>query len=197
MDEKKRFNPENAHLLYNEERRITLPPERVIGYLRVKQNDEVADLGAGNGYFTIPLAQMVSKTVTAVDIEPRMLAMLQENAEREKVGNIQCVQSDLESIPFGDRSFDKVLIAFVIHEVEDPDKVLVEVRRLLKPGGIVLMTEWEAAVTWGGPPSDERIPSGALMAAAGRNGFAAERIRLSPARYAIKAYAKNTKSNPE
>lgn len=194
LSEEKRFNPENAHLLYSEDRRMALPPERVIEYLRVKKDEEIADLGSGNGYFTIPLARMINKTITAVDIEPRMLTMLKENAEREKVTNIQCIQSDLESLPFSDEAFDKVLIAFAIHEVTNPEKVLMEIRRILKPDGILLLTEWEAAETWGGPPSNERISSDTLMAAAGRNGFSAERIRLNPAQYAIRAYIKSQRS---
>ncbi|WP_241536016.1 class I SAM-dependent methyltransferase [Indiicoccus explosivorum] len=191
MNGKKRFNPDNAHLLFSEERRASLPPEQVLRYLKVKREDEVADLGAGNGYFTIPLARLTDRVVQAVDIEPRMLAMLKENAEREQVGNIRFIESDLEALPLEDSSADKVLTTFAIHEVGDPEKMLQEIRRILKPGGMLLLTEWEEVEMREGPRKSQLIPSGKLLAAVSRSGFAAERIRLNSAQYALRAYVKN------
>ncbi|MFS0753051.1 hypothetical protein [Oceanobacillus sp. 1P07AA] len=51
----KKFNLDKAHKLVSEERKALLPPDKIIEYLEVEANDVVADLGAGNGYFTIPI----------------------------------------------------------------------------------------------------------------------------------------------
>lgn len=59
---KKRFNPNKAELLYSEERRAMLPVEEVIQHLNLSNEDTVADLGAGNGYFTLPVAKKLKAT---------------------------------------------------------------------------------------------------------------------------------------
>ncbi|MFZ3579786.1 class I SAM-dependent methyltransferase [Virgibacillus sp. DJP39] len=61
-------------------RKDLLPPDKVLEHLNLNFNDTVADLGAGNGYFTIPIAKSTRDLVYAVDIEPKMLEMLKVNA---------------------------------------------------------------------------------------------------------------------
>ncbi|MEK4671287.1 MULTISPECIES: class I SAM-dependent methyltransferase [unclassified Niallia] len=65
--------------------------------LELEEFENVADLGAGNGYFTLSLTKK-SKMVYAVDIEPRMLKLLMERAEKENISNIRYVESNLEDI---------------------------------------------------------------------------------------------------
>lgn len=52
-----RFDPEKASLLLNPERKEKLPPDQILALLELKKGDIVADLGSGNGFFTIPIAQ--------------------------------------------------------------------------------------------------------------------------------------------
>ena len=80
----KRFNPEKANVLMSADRMELLPPDKIIGHLVIKSSDTIADLGAGNGYFAIPMAQSRKQFVYAVDIEPKMLEMLKENARDAK-----------------------------------------------------------------------------------------------------------------
>lgn len=70
-----------------------------------------------------------------------MLTMLKEIAEKEEIGNIRYIESDLENIQLNDHTVDKVMAAFVIHEVPDPAKALREVKRILKPDGKFLLIE--------------------------------------------------------
>lgn len=125
----------------------------------MKSDDTVADLGAGVGYFTIPIAKH-SDHVVAVDIEPKMLEMLKENANHEQITNIEYRVSDLEHIQLEDNTVDKIIVAFVLHEVPNLDQALNEIKRILKPGGKGLILEWEAVEMEAGPPLHERIPSG-------------------------------------
>ncbi len=73
----KRFNPDRAHVLASSDRKKRLPPEEVIDHLDIRSSDIIADLGAGTGFFTIPIAKQAQR-IQAVDIEPRMLEMLKQ-----------------------------------------------------------------------------------------------------------------------
>lgn len=76
-----RFKPEKAEKLLDPKRRELIPPDKVMEILDVQKSDIVADLGAGNGYLTIPLAEQTGEVVYAVDIEPKMLELLKARAE--------------------------------------------------------------------------------------------------------------------
>ncbi|WP_226577810.1 class I SAM-dependent methyltransferase [Halobacillus litoralis] len=182
----KRFNPEKAQKLLSEERRERMNPERLMDQLGLEEGEVTADLGAGNGFFTIPFAKRTSTTVYAVDIEPKMLEMLKERADQEELDNIHYVVSDLEKIDVADQSVTKVMVSFVIHEVGDVKQVLDEIKRITRPGGEVMFIEWEAVETESGPPLDHRISSGALMEILSENGFSPEFISISPENYAVK-----------
>ena len=182
-----RFNPDDADKLLSTKRKELLPPHKVIEILDISTDDIVADLGAGNGYFTIPIAKGTKKTVYAVDIEPKMLGMLKDNAVKEQIKNIEYVVSDLENIQLDKNLVNKVFIAFVIHEVPNIVKALTEIKRILKPGGQLLLLEWEAVETEIGPPFHERIPSEKMGEILRENGFEIEITHLNSAIYAIKA----------
>ncbi|MFZ3578932.1 class I SAM-dependent methyltransferase [Virgibacillus sp. DJP39] len=183
----KRFNPEHAHKLMSDERKVLLPPNKIIEYLKLDPDDIVADLGAGNGYFTIPIATGTNNTVHAVDIEPKMLDMLKEYAAKEQLDNINYVVSDLEDIQLVDSSVNKVIVSLVIHEVANLETALTEIKRILKPGGELLMIEWKAVDTESGPPLHERISSEKMLELLNTMNFEAEVIDLNPKHYAVKA----------
>lgn len=189
--ENKRFNPKNADKLMSKERTDKLQPEKLIEYLEVSKEDSIADLGAGPGAFTIPLAKLTSKPVYAVDIEPEMLKKLNENAEAENLENIKLLQSDLESINLPDESVTRVLNTFVIHEVGDINNTINEMKRILTPGGILLLVDWEAVETESGPPLEIRIPSQEMERILKENGFEAELMYSGPENYAVKAIKKD------
>lgn len=184
----KRFNPEKANVLMNADRKELLPPDKIIGHLNIKSNDTIADLGAGNGYFAIPMAKNAER-VYAVDIEPKMLNMLKENAEQEQLRNIRYVESDLDQIQLDDNLVNSVMISLVLHEVPNIDKTLSEIKRILKPDGQMLVIEWEAIQTESGPPLHHRISSNEMVTILKRNGFDVEVSPLSPY-YAVKATVK-------
>ena len=183
----KQFDPGKAEVLFSEERRTLLPTEAVLQHLKLNSADAVADLGAGNGYFTIPMAKKVDGPVYAVDIEPKMLALLKERAAKEGLGNVEYIVSDLENIPLSEGSVDKVMAAFVIHEVPDVAKAIHEAKRVLKPGGTLMIVEWEKVETAVGPPLEDKISSQEMAELLGQNGFIPEVVRLNDRHYAAVA----------
>ncbi|MCM3571395.1 class I SAM-dependent methyltransferase [Neobacillus mesonae] len=179
-----RFKPEKAEKLLDPKRQELIPPNKVIEILEIQVSDIVADLGAGNGYFTLPLAEKTNETVYAVDIEPKMLSFLKERAVQVNRQNIQYVQSDLENIQLNDHSVNKAVMAFVLHEIPDMKKAIGECKRILKDNGRLAILEWEAVESEMGPPLHERISSDSLKQFLLENGFQPKIISLNQAMYA-------------
>ncbi|MFX3624814.1 MAG: class I SAM-dependent methyltransferase [Ectobacillus sp.] len=180
-----RFNPEKAGRLLDPKRQQIVPSEKVIEILGVEKDDVIADLGAGNGYFTVPIAKITEVPVYAIDIEPKMLDFLQEHAQREGVTDIQYITSDITQVPLDSGAVDKALIAFVAHEVPSLDDLFAEMRRMINPGGKLLILEWEAVQSEMGPPLHERIPSQKLKELLEQKGFAVELFTISEPVYGL------------
>lgn len=182
-----RFKPEKAEKLLDPKRQELIPPNIVIEILDIKKSDKVADLGAGNGYFTLPIAEQTNETVFAVDIEPKMLDLLKERANKKNCQNILYIQSDLENIQLQDNSVNKAVMAFVMHEIPDMEKALNECKRILDEKGRLVILEWEAVESEMGPPIHERIPSQDLKKFFLENGLDSKVIPLNRMMYAISA----------
>ncbi|SFP97156.1 class I SAM-dependent methyltransferase [Salibacterium halotolerans] len=187
MSEKK-FDSKNAEKLLDEERIASLQPQQLVKHLSITPEDHIADLGAGNGLFTLLMAEQTEQPVYAVDLEPNMLDMLKDRVDTAHIHNIQYVVSDLENIQMDNDSVDKVLAAFVIHEVNSVSKALNEIKRILKSQGQCMVVEWEAKETAAGPPLSHRISSEDLIKMMRDNGFDVEYISLNnEENYAVNA----------
>ena len=158
-----RFHPEKAGKLLDPKRKEIISPEQVISILQINKHDVVADLGAGNGYFTVPIAKITKEKVYAVDVQPEMLQFLKQHAEQETVTNIEYRQADVAATSLSSHSIDKGIMAFVFHEVSNQDAVLAEIERIMKPNGKFLLIEWEAVESEMGPPLHERLFSKDLL----------------------------------
>ena len=169
------------------ERRKALPPEKVLLDLDLQEKDKVADLGCGNGFFTIPIAKQTTEMVTAVDAQQAMLDQLRVNIEAEDLSNVRYLLSRLEKIEQPDESVNKVLAAFVLHEVDDLDQTLSEIKRILKPGGKALLLDWKAKETESGPPLHIRIPESDLMKKVEEIGFDLKEVSVSENHYGVLA----------
>ena len=160
----KRFDPAKATKLMAAERYDKLQPEKLIDSLEIGETNSVADLGAGSGFFTIPMAERTKETVYAIDIAPEMLEFLKDNALKNDTTNITYIKSNLDKIPLEDASVDRVMAAFVMHEVDDLEQTLHEINRILKPNGKLGIVEFEAVESESGPPLAIRISSDKLVA---------------------------------
>lgn len=166
-----RFNPEHMERLLAPERRRLLPPETVLAELSVGLETSLADVGVGPGYFAIPAARMTNAAVYGIDVEPKMLAALQQHALSEGLTNVQAIEGAADAIPLPDRAVDRTLCAFVLHEVPDLDKALRELSRITKTRGVLCLVDWEKQETSFGPPVAERLARQDLKTALARNGI--------------------------
>jgi len=107
----------------------------------------VIDLGCGSGAFTSFVARVVGELgkVYAVDIQPEMLRQLERKltkAENQDITNIELKQASAYELPFADESIDLVYMVTVLMEIPDRFRALREIRRVLKPGGTLAVTEF-------------------------------------------------------
>jgi ubiquinone/menaquinone biosynthesis C-methylase UbiE len=133
----------------------------------------VCDLGSGNGYHTLPIAEKVGPEgkVYAVDIQPEMLDLLRQRAEGRSLDNIDCiVNTPLDpKIPAG--TCDLILLVDVYHEFSHPAEMLAGIRRALKPDGLVVLVEFRAEDETVPIKPEHKMSKAQILKELGLNGF--------------------------
>jgi len=137
-----------------------LEPEKIIENLDLREDATVADFGAGAGGFTIPLAKKLKRGgfVYALDFQEEALSALLGNAKLFGLNNIRAIKCDLEE-PEGstlpDNSLDAVFIINLLFEVDDPERIVKEAKRVVKPEGQIIIIDWKKDAPFG--PEEKRI----------------------------------------
>jgi demethylmenaquinone methyltransferase/2-methoxy-6-polyprenyl-1,4-benzoquinol methylase len=115
----------------------------------LRSGDVALDIAGGTGDLAAGLARQVGKPglVVLADVNANMLQHGRDRlTNRAVVGNVQYVQADAERLPFADASFDCVTIGFGLRNVTDKAAALIAMRRVLKPGGQLLVLEFSQPV---------------------------------------------------
>ncbi len=118
------------------------PASEAINFVTLNEMDEVLDLGAGTGYITFAIANLV-KSVQAFDFDQDILTYIETKAEEQSLTNVQTTQGDFKAMPFAESRFDKAIASISLHEVEPLDEALQEIYRVLKDDGLFLCIEME------------------------------------------------------
>ena len=119
-------------------------PRKIVGQY-ITEGMTVLDIGCGMGYFTIPMAEMVggSGKVIAADLQPEMLDGLRRNAAKAEVHNIithQCKKNTLALDDWAGK-IDFALIFWMLHEVPDSERLILEMRSALSDHGVLFFSE--------------------------------------------------------
>jgi ubiquinone/menaquinone biosynthesis C-methylase UbiE len=134
-----------AAWLEREDREREERPDVLIDALGLRPSDDVADLGAGTGYFTFRIAPLVPEgRVYAVDIQPEMLRIIETRAEAEGVGNVAPVWGTETSPRLGRQSVDLSLLVDAYHEFSHPREMLGAIYDATRPGGRLVLVEYRA-----------------------------------------------------
>ncbi len=128
-------------------RRTFQPPEKVIARSDINPGMKVLEVGCGSGAYTTFVARAVEPKgkVYALDIQRKMLDQLQrklEKPENQDIHNIKLIQASAYELPFADAFLDLVYMITVLQEIPDRHRALLEARRVLKPSGILAVTEF-------------------------------------------------------
>jgi ubiquinone/menaquinone biosynthesis C-methylase UbiE len=118
----------------------------MIANLGVKRGMTICDMGCGNGFYTLKLAKMVGEEghVYGVDIQPEMLALLNERADKEGIKNISPVLGTFTDPRLPKGKFDMILCVDVYHEFSHPEHMLSAMRQALAPEGVIVQVEFRA-----------------------------------------------------
>ena len=100
----------------------------------------IADLGAGEGAFSLLLAQRATKVI-AVDNSARMIEVGREQASKQEVKNLEYRLGDMEEVPIEDASVDLVFFSQSLHHALHPERAIEEAWRILKPGGRIAILD--------------------------------------------------------
>ncbi|HAR35897.1 MAG TPA: SAM-dependent methyltransferase [Acidobacteria bacterium] len=123
-------------------RDLRRPRRIILEEVEIKPGDRVLDFGCGPGSYLLPLVEMVGPPgkIYALDINPLAIRMVRGLAERKQLKNISTIHSDGPTgLP--DDYLDVVLLYDVFHHLEQPQEVLRELHRILKPGGILSVSD--------------------------------------------------------
>jgi ubiquinone/menaquinone biosynthesis C-methylase UbiE len=136
-----------GRVLDSDFRRFFQPPEAIIERSGIKAGMTVLELGCGSGAYTTYMARAVGEQgkLYAVDIQPAMLRQLEHKlikAENKDIRNIELKEASAYELPFADGSIDLACMVTVLMEIPDRGRALREVERVLKPGGILAVTEF-------------------------------------------------------
>lgn len=128
-------------------RRAMQPPAALIRRSGIQPGMRVLEIGCGSGAYTLEIARAVGATgkVVALDIQPGMLEQLKNKLTRSEntdIRNVELLLASAYQLPFQNGSFDAAFMITVLQEIPDKWRALAEVRRTLRPGGIVAVTEW-------------------------------------------------------
>jgi ubiquinone/menaquinone biosynthesis C-methylase UbiE len=147
-------------------------PHDVMQALGIKQGELIADIGAGSGYFTIRLAHHVgaSGRIYAVDVSPDMIRHLQARVRDLGLKNVFPILAPADD-PLLPQPVDRFLIVNVWHHIENQAAYLALMKKLLKPGGHVVMIDFQKRDLPVGPPVAMKIAREDVLKQVEANGF--------------------------
>lgn len=121
-------------------------PAKNLKAFGLRDNDIVADLGAGTGFYSIAAGIMVPQgKVYAIEVQKDFLTTIKNKAQDAHLSNVEIIWGNVEKIggtKIGDNIVNAVIASNILFQVEDKDKFIEEIKRILKPDGRVLLIDW-------------------------------------------------------
>ncbi len=116
----------------------------MLANLGVKTGMAICDMGCGNGFHTLKLAEMTGAKgyVAGVDVQPQMLLLLRKRMEESGIENVVPILGSYHSPRLPRASLDLILLVDVYHEFSHPQQMLKAMRESLKPGGVIVLVEY-------------------------------------------------------
>lgn len=165
---------------YNESTFMNIPafanPEENIKALGIYEGMVIADLGAGTGAYTLPLAEKVGEIgrVYAVEVQKDFLTNIKNEATARGLKNIELLWGDIERLggtKIKDGAVDAVVISNVLFQAEDKAGLLKETSRIMKIGGKLLLVDWSDSFNNLGPSPKMVVTKDSARALCEAEGF--------------------------
>ena len=172
------------------ERRKWQSPESILVDIGLRPGLTFIDVGCGEGFFALPAARIVGREgkVYALDSDPVAISSLVEKASENNLKNIETRVGAAEDTVFCESCADVVFLGIVLHDFDDPTKVLKNAARMIKPSGRLVDLDWKKQSTGFGPPASIRFSEEQARRLILQVGFKIEQIRdAGPFHYMITA----------
>jgi ubiquinone/menaquinone biosynthesis C-methylase UbiE len=130
-----------SRLVDNRLRRRYMRP--VVDRIGIEPGERVLELGPGPGAFTLGAARRAGQEgrLIAVDIQPEMIAQVEQRVSRAGLCNVETRVANAHALPLDDESVDRAFLITVLPEIPEPARALAELHRVLRPGGVLSITE--------------------------------------------------------
>ncbi len=147
-------------------------PHEVLMALDLKPNEVIADIGAGSGYFSFRLAQHIKQgRVYAVDVSPDMILHMNRQLRDREIKNVTTVLAPPDDPLLPNASLDRIFICDTWHHIDKQTEYLALLKKLLKPGGQVVMIDFQKRELPLGPPMAMKIAREDLLRQLEEAGF--------------------------
>lgn len=154
------MDPARIARLRNPERLEYFHPDRIWEVLQPAADCTLIDIGAGAGYLTLPFAERFEQSkVYGCDILEGMVGLLREAAQQRGLSNVSALLMTPNAVDLPDSSADFIVMGQLHHELDTPEPLLAECRRLLKPGATIAIADWADAENGKSPPAGRRVPA--------------------------------------
>lgn len=123
-------------------RNLILSPRELIRRLKMAPGMSVLEVGSGPGYFSVPVAKFLSNgKLVLADIQPEMLDKARKRIEKRNLHNVKYYLCNGQHFGLPDNYFDRIFLVTVLGEVENREQYLSEFYRMMKPGGVLSVSE--------------------------------------------------------
>lgn len=131
-------------------------PEKNIEQFNLKDGDHVADFGSGSGFYSFAASTAVGHDgkVYAIDVQKELLQRVKNEARARKINNIEILWADIEHLGgtrLREMSMDAVILANILFQLANKDNTCMEIKRVLKKNGRVLVVDWLSSFGGLGP----------------------------------------------
>jgi len=145
-------------------RRLVLLPQKLADRLHLDEASRVLEVGPGPGYFSVEVARRLPQgRLELFDLQREMLEQARRRLETAGLRNVGFTQGDAGNLPYREEQFDIVFLVAVLGETSPPAACLEGIYRVLRPGGLLSITEQ--------PGDPDFIPLPIVRALAGQQGF--------------------------
>jgi ubiquinone/menaquinone biosynthesis C-methylase UbiE len=173
------------------ERRLWQDARSILERIGLKTGDTLADIGCGDGYFSVPAAQIVGQTgkIYALDVSHEAIAELEAAARAAGLSNIDTVVGEAEMITLCSACADVILMANVLHDFADPLAALKNALLMIKRNGRLADLDWKKEKNQlHGPPFAKRFDQGQAAGLLQTAGFkVVDQILVGPFHYLLLA----------
>ncbi len=123
-------------------RNVFLSPKKLVHRLGLRRDYNVLEVGSGPGYFSFKVAEAIPfGRLTVTDIQKEMLDLTKKRMHRKKASNVDYHWSNGIDFPFENHTFNVIFMVTVLGEIENKQKYIKEFYRLLRPNGILSISE--------------------------------------------------------